>query len=105
MEKYEGNLYDFLNKYDRNDSIKIAVLQSLFILELCLVFIHDKCNVCLNEIKLENILYKQKDRYVFEFVFTDIGNSSITGDEICKQGDRDRFRRQINQFRQDLDKK
>lgn len=102
MEKFEGNLYDFVKKYKGVDTIKIAAIQSLALLESLLFFIHTTCDVCLNDIKLENILYKQVDKYIFEFVFADTGNSSMTTDDKCKKDDTDRFRRQIKLFKESL---
>lgn len=102
MEKFDGNLYDFIQKYKSVDEIKIAALAELKVLELSLSNIHKNCDICLNDIKLENILYKQLDKYLFIFVFTDTGNSSLKSSDICKKQDLERFRRKIQQFKDSL---
>lgn len=101
MEKYDGNLYDFLKKFN-GKGYKAVALTKLELLESNLYFIHRECDVCLNDIKLDNILYKQLSDYLFVFVFTDTGNSSITADENCKKLDTERFRRQIQYFHNQL---
>ena len=103
IEKYSGNLYDFIKKYKSNIFVKSIVLKSLEVLELQLNFIHDKCNICLNDIKLDNILYKQVDKYAFEFVFANTGLSTMETDENCKKNDTERFRRHIKRFVEQLD--
>jgi serine/threonine protein kinase len=102
MEKFDGNLYDFIKKFKSSDEIKIAALAELKVLEISLSFIHNFCDICLNDIKLDNILYKQLDKYLFIFVFTDTGNSSLETDKNCKKNDLDRFRRQIQHFKENL---
>ena len=102
MEKFDGNLYDFIEKFNGIDEIKIAALAELKVLELSLSMIHSSCDICLNDIKLDNILYKQLDEYLFTFVFTDTGNSYLETDEECKRHDLERFRRKIQQFKDSL---
>ena len=101
MEKYDGNLDDFIKKFN-GKGYKALSLKSLELLESNLYFIHSECDVCLNDIKLDNILYKQLSEYLFIFVFTDTGNSTLTTDNECKKNDTDRFRRQIQQFHDQL---
>jgi serine/threonine protein kinase len=102
IEKFDGNLYDFIEKYKSVDEIKIAALAELKVLERNLYMIHESCDICLNDIKLDNILYKQLDKYSFIFVFTDTRNSSLETDQSCKEQDLKRFRRQIRTFRDHL---
>lgn len=102
MEKFDGNLYDFIERFKSSDAIKIATLAELKVLEMSLSMIHHSCDICLNDIKLDNILYKQLDRYLFIFVFTDTGNSSFEASKDCKLNDLNRFRRQIQHFKDTL---
>ena len=100
MEKFDGNLYDFMNKYkNKNDTIRklinTIVSSTLDRLNLSLDYIHKKCKICINDIKPDNILYKEcKDDFLF--VFADFGLSDKIQDESCKTKDIDRLTNTIN---------
>lgn len=102
MEKFDGNLMDFMKKYRSNDAIKVASIIALKSLVKDLDTIHEKCNVCLNDIKLENILYKKVGEHDYEFVFTDTGNASEEVSKKCKDDDRAKFKRTIKDFEDGL---
>ena len=95
IEKYDGNLFDFIKKFKRNGEDVQKLLRSyvktiLRDLKISLHHVHNTCNICINDIKMENILYKEKDaEYIF--VFADFGltsKCSINPDEECKKEDR-----------------
>jgi serine/threonine protein kinase len=96
MEKYDGNLFDFLKKYKSSNKIltKNIIRLSLQNLLSSLHFIHQNCNICLNDIKLENILYKNNDGY-YDFCFGDFGLSEINSSEDCKENDLRKFNESI----------
>jgi serine/threonine protein kinase len=98
MEKFEGNLDDFIKKYKFQDLAKTTAVAKLELLESQLGYIHSGCNICLNDIKLENILYKQVGKYVYEFVFADTGKSTDETNLECKKEDKARFKRTIKKF-------
>ena len=102
MEKFHGNLNDFIKKNKSNEQIKIAAVKTLELLTLQLRIIHNNCNVCLVDIKLDNILYKQIDTYTYEFVFADIGSAIDKANIECKQIDTERFLRTIQLFKNNL---
>lgn len=107
MEKYDGSLTNFINHYKtlkEKELAKSFLITNLKLLDIQLRFIHDNCNICLNDIKLDNILYKQVSKYSYEFVFTDFGNSTEIVNEKCKKEDQERFRRNINLFNEELEK-
>lgn len=98
MEKYDGNLSDFIKKYKKNDLTKNMVRLLLSNLLSSLYFIHNNCNICLNDIKLDNILYKRRDDGYFNFVFGDFGLSSTTTNQKCKDEDQHRFKNMVSLF-------
>jgi serine/threonine protein kinase len=101
MEKYDGNLSDFISQYKsikEKEISKIAIDQALQRLYICLKFIHDRCDICLNDIKLDNILFKRIKEYQYEFIFTDFGKSSYKTTLDCKKQDLERFDRNIKLF-------
>ena len=98
MEKYDGNLTDFLSKFKEKKLLKIVIDQALQKLYLSLIFIHDRCDICLNDIKLDNILYKKISEFKYNFIFADFGKSTYKTTIECKEKDLERFRRNINLF-------
>jgi serine/threonine protein kinase len=101
MEKYDGNLTGFIEKYKsvkEKEVAKVAIDQALQKLYMCLTFIHDKCDICLNDIKLDNILYKKIKDYQYDFVFADFGKSTYKTTVECKKTDLERFTRNIKMF-------
>jgi len=98
IEKYDGNLFHFINKYKNNKLSKSIIRLSLANLASSLYFIHNNCNICLNDIKLENILYKQNDDGYYDFSFGDFGLTSIAVNKSCKDEDLRRFNETINTF-------
>ncbi len=102
MEKFEGNLSDFIEKYRSVPPVKVATRIALNLLDSNLDLIHSTCNVCLNDIKLENILYKQVGEYNYIFVFADTGNSTEEVNEKCKKRDQNKFRQYIDEFERKL---
>lgn len=101
MEKYEGNLYDFIKKYKNMKFLKTIINLALNNLTSTLYFIHQNCNICLNDIKLENILYKKNRNDIYEFVFSDFGLSSKNTDINCKQEDFKRFRKLVDTMKKE----
>ena len=102
MEKFDGNLMNFIKKYKSVPLVKIAAIMTLNSLDKDLHIIHTTCNVCLNDIKLENILYKQIGEYEYQFVFADTGNSSEEITQKCKDDDQMKFRRTVDAFKDGL---
>lgn len=101
MEKLEGNLIDFFKKYGKGKFVKSTVLLALDVLYSNLHHIHNSCKICLNDIKLDNILYKQEgDKFIF--MFADTGNSSLEPNNKCIQDDQDRFERTIIMFKDQM---
>jgi hypothetical protein len=83
---------------------KIAVVQTLEKLEAYLMLIHLYANVCMNDVKLENILYKKVGPYQYQFVFADFGLSFLETNEECKRNDHHKFKRTIEQFKFQLER-
>ena len=98
-EKYYGDLDDFVNTYCfENDGFKVAIIAKLELLEVQLRLIHEKCHICLNDIHLGNILYKQEGRFIFSFVFTDFGRAEENSTDDCEINDSMDFQRTIRDF-------
>lgn len=102
MEKFDGNLSQFIKKYRSVELVKIASLLALKSLDKDLKIIHTFCDICLNDIKLDNILYKQVGEYNYQFVFADTGNSSEEVSQKCQDDDQARFRKTIEEFEKEL---
>jgi serine/threonine protein kinase len=97
MEKYEGSLYDIFEKYSISELLENYVLQILKTMRAFLSIIHTNCRICMNDIKLENILYKRiGSRY--EFVFADFGISTENSDDECIKEDKRMFQYTIERF-------
>ena len=98
MEKYDGNLTHFMKKYKYNHLLNTLVKQALLNLTSALYFINNNCGICLNNIKLEHILYKYRGNGYYDFSFGDLGESSIALHQICKDKDLRRFNETIKMF-------
>jgi len=97
MEKYDGSLYDIFEKYSISELLENYVLQILETMRAFLSIIHKQCRICLNDIKLENILYKRiGSRY--DFVFADFGISTENTTDECIKEDRRKFKSTIEIF-------
>lgn len=102
MEKFDGDLDGFINKFKSVEPVKGFALQALENLRLSLRLLHTVCNVCLNDINIKNILYKQVGKYRYEFVFADTGKSTDDMTEKCKKDDEDRLIRAIQAYENTL---
>lgn len=89
IEKYDGDLYHLLENI-RQDK-KAFLLMTLLVMDARLYIIHDKTHICLNDIKLENILYKEISPDRYELVFSDFGISTTHTTEECRRRDREKF--------------
>jgi serine/threonine protein kinase len=98
MEKYQGNLNDFI-RYHKGEMSKVVAIQAMEKLNAYLLLIHMYCNICINDIKFDNILYKQTGPISYQFVFADFGLSYVGTKESCIQNDRQMFKRNIEHFR------
>jgi serine/threonine protein kinase len=104
MEKYDGNLLQFISIHKKQESMaKALVVQTLEKLDAYLMLIHSNANICMNDIKLENILYKQVGQYLYQFVFADFGISFLETNEECKSNDRQKFKATIDQFKVEVE--
>ena len=100
MEKYDGNLLQFISIHKKQESMaKALVVQTLEKLDAYLMLIHSNANICMNDIKLDNILYKQVGQYLYQFVFADFGISFLETNAECKSNDRKKFKTTIDQFK------
>ena len=105
MERYDGNLIDFLSTFKtvkEKKVARIAVDQALQKLDFSLKMIHVNCSICLNDIKLENILYKKNGEFSYSFIFADFGISSANTTLECQENDSIRFQRNIEKFMNEL---
>ncbi len=110
IEKFEGNLEHFINQFKRHSPLVKNAIQSLittalsFKLRTILSHIHEHCQLCINDIKLDNILYKEmKGKYLF--VFADFGLTEKTTKELnekCKQEDKKRLENVVNKLLEQL---
>jgi len=104
MEKYDGNLLHFISIHKKQESMaKALVIQTLEKLDAYLMLIHSNADICMNDIKLDNILYKQVGQYLYQFVFADFGLSSLETNSLCKSDDRVKFKKTIEQFKIQLE--
>ena len=106
MEKYDGDLKSFINIFSKYDKDVKILLKSFIILKLELLtksleYINNSCNICLDDIKLENILYKKCNDNTYELVFSDFG-TSLFGKKFtskCIDTDIARFKQAIEEFK------
>ena len=85
MERFRGDLISLVGS--RNITYKIAMER----VECYLALIHYHCKVCLNNFKLEDILYKEIGYKNYRFVFSEFGSASkaVHREDIVK--DRENF--------------
>ena len=95
MEKYDGDLSTLVSTHQEKAIILNMALERM---DAYLSIIHYSCDICLNDIKIQNILYKQTGPTQYSLAFSDFGNSSMYSDEICIQRDRENFKNMIASF-------
>lgn len=98
IERFYGNIYDFVRKHKRN---KLCLPYAMKVLELCtlqLRMIHKDCGICLNDVHPGNILFKKTD-YGYTFVFSDFGAAMEGTTEKCQMDDTELFMSAIRYFR------
>jgi len=106
MEKFDGDLRSLIKKYKKSSNssvVKLVIIESfLDILFARLLLIHERHGICLDDVKLANILYKINDEGGYSFVFADFGKAKFSSSEECMEQDRESFRRHIKAFLRDL---
>jgi serine/threonine protein kinase len=104
MEKFEGDLRGFIRKFSGNELLKSLIEVKLKILGKALEHINDKCKVCLNDIKLENILYKKNKEGTYDIVFSDFGTSKYNKEATkeCINEDIRKFNKSVEEFINDI---
>jgi serine/threonine protein kinase len=99
MEKYEGDLrYLIRTVRDRDPITKAFLIQTLRLMQANLIIIHNTCKICLNDIKLSNILYRITPKGEFQFVFAEFGKSMLDSDQDCIIRDQEHFNRNVESF-------
>jgi len=102
MEKFDGDLKYLIKKFSNHSKednfFKSFIILKLKVLAKSLEHINNSCKICLDDIKLENILYKKNDDNTYDLVFSDFGTSIIHSNETCIKTDIDRFRQTVNEF-------
>jgi tRNA A-37 threonylcarbamoyl transferase component Bud32 len=93
IERYQGDLVTLLE-----NKTSLAVAMTLDRMHEYLGIIHYTCRVCLNDISLRNMLYKQIGVNEYEIVFADFGMASTNSDDECIRIDGDRFIEVKNEF-------
>jgi serine/threonine protein kinase len=110
IERYEGNLFDLISSFPDDDPDIRKLLNTIIHIVLknlqgSLYYVHNTCNICINDIKLENILYKETaNQYVFVFADFGIatGKCSVNKDPKCKQEDARKLDVMIQTFLNEL---
>jgi len=105
MERFEGDLKDFIKRFSGKDKDSKILLKSFIMLKLKVLYkalehINKSCSICLDDIKLENILYKTNKDGTVDLVFSDFG-TSFYGKDIstrCIETDIRRFNQAIDEF-------
>lgn len=98
MEKYDGDLLHLFSQYN-DEARNLLILMALDKMDIFLEKIHDELEICLNDIKLQNILYKiTRDGKVI-LVFSDFGIATQYSDEECIRIDQEKFDALKSQFR------
>jgi serine/threonine protein kinase len=105
MERFDGDLKDFIKNFSKYDNSVKILLKSFIKVKLnelqeSLEFINNKCQICIDNIKIENILYKKLENETFELVFADFGTSIMNENfsQECIQRDLMRFKNSVNEF-------
>ena len=81
----KGNRLVILKKED--EMAKVILISNLKNLSLKLRLIHRECKICMNDINLRNIFYKQTGDYTYEFVYGDTGLSTDKMNKECQETD------------------
>jgi serine/threonine protein kinase len=107
MEKFEGDIDHFLSKWSiktkkEDEMAKTLLISNLKNLSLKLRLIHNECNICMNDINLRNIFYKQIGDYNYEFVFGDTGLSTDKMTKECQEIDWLRLNNSIENLQRKL---
>jgi serine/threonine protein kinase len=110
IERYDGNLFDLISSFPGDDPDIQKLLNTIIHIVLknlqgSLYYVHNTCNICINDIKLENILYKETaNQYVFVFADFGIttGKCSVNKDPKCKQEDARKLEVTIQTFLNEL---
>lgn len=102
IERFDGNLDDFMKKFKGTEAAKVAAMSSLKSLARDLKIIHNSCKICINDIKLENVLFKQTSTYTYSFIFTDMGIATDETDSACQARDTFKFTQTIEAFEKGL---
>jgi serine/threonine protein kinase len=89
MEKYDGDLSDLV---ESSPDQKLVLAISLRLMDSYLFIIHNNFGICLNDIKLQNILYKRTGPMEYSLVFSDFGKSTMYSDDRCIEIDRENFK-------------
>jgi len=100
MERFEGDLKDFIKRFSKNELLKTVIEAKFNMLHDALEHINKTCGICLDDIKLENILYKKNKQGTYDLVFSDFG-TSFYGKDVssrCIETDIRRFNQAINEF-------
>lgn len=108
MQKFDGTLVDFVHRFRRNKLVYTVVQLALANLANALDTIHRDCRICLNDIKPENILYKETEnvnggKVSFMFSFSDFGKSTRNATRECTDEDQRRFHQTISAFLKDVE--
>ena len=100
MEKYDGDVHDFLKRHKSFKFAKPLALANIKLLQLSLDHIHNACGICIDDIKLSNILYRLVDNgNDVHFVFADFGTSVIDNpSQRCIDNDNRRFQNVVEEF-------
>jgi serine/threonine protein kinase len=105
MERFDGDLKDFIERFSKYDKSVKILLKSFIKVKLnelqdALEFINNKYQICIDDIKIENLLYKKLENETFELVFADFGTSIMNENfsQECIQRDLMRFKSSVNEF-------
>ena len=85
-----------------DEMAKTLLLSNLKNLSLKLRLIHNECKICMNDINLRNIFYKQTGDYTYEFVYGDTGLSTDKMTKECQKTDWMRLNQSIKSLQREL---
>lgn len=104
-ERFDGDLKDFIEIFSKERKevkmlLKGFILSKFKLLEMALESINRTCKICLDDIKLENILYKVNENGSYDLVFSDFGTSKYGKNisEDCIKTDIRRFKQAVDEF-------